>query len=89
MVEGYNLDHYANITPEGPFYRGADASLDVGVAVCRGEPVVRAHTMPNSLVTFNRFWSSSGTAVDQPSILTQFLGPNVSNTGVCSPGLLP
>jgi hypothetical protein len=44
--------------------------------------------MPNSLVTFKRFWSSSGTAVDPPSILT-FLGPNVSNTGICSPGLLP
>jgi hypothetical protein len=89
MVEGYNFDHYANITPEGPFYRGEDASLDVGVAVCGGEQVVRAHTMPNSLVTFNRFWESSGTPVDQPSILTAFLGPNVSHTGVCSPGLLP
>jgi hypothetical protein len=56
MVEGYNFDHYANITPGGPFYRGADASLDLGVAVCGGDQVVRAHTMPNSLVTFNRFW---------------------------------
>jgi hypothetical protein len=29
--------------------------------------------MPNSLVTFNRFWQSAGTAVDQAAITTAFL----------------
>lgn len=29
------------------------------------------YTMPNSLVTFDRFWGSSGTAIDQPAIVGQ------------------
>lgn len=89
MVEGYNFDHYANITPGGPFYRGEDATFDVGTTVCGGRQVVRAHSMPNSLVTFNRFWDSSGTAVDQPKILSSFFGTNVSPTGKCTEGLVP
>jgi hypothetical protein len=89
MVEGYNFDHYANITPGGPFYRGEDATFDVGTTVCGGRQVIRAHSMPNSLITFNRFWQSSGTAIDQPKIVTQFFGSNVSPTGVCTQGLVP
>jgi hypothetical protein len=89
LVEGYNFDHYANITPSGSFYRGEDASLDVGTTVCGGDQVIRAHTMPNSLITFNRFWLTTGTAVDQPKILSQFLGSGVSPTGSCTEGLIP
>jgi hypothetical protein len=89
MVEGYNFDHYSNITPGGPFYRGADATLDVGATVCGGQQVIRAHSMPNSLVTFNRFWNSTGTAVDQPKILSNFFGTSVSPTGSCTEGLTP
>jgi hypothetical protein len=89
MVEGYNFDHYANITPGGQFYRGQDATLDVGVNVCGGQQVIRAHSMPNSLVTFNRFWNSSGTSVDQPLILSNFFGSGVSPTGTCTKGLIP
>ena len=89
MVEGYNFDHYSNITPGGPFYRGEDATLDVGTTVCGGQQVMRAHSMPNSLITFNRFWNSAGTAVDQPNILSQFFGTNVSPTGTCTKGLVP
>jgi hypothetical protein len=89
MVEGYNFDHYANTTPGGPFYRGEDATLDVGVTVCGGSQVIRAHSMPNSLVTFNRFWNSSGTSVDQPKILSKFFGSNISPTGTCTPNLVP
>jgi len=89
MVEGYNFDHYANLTPGGPFYRGSDPATDVGVTVCGGDQVNRAHTMPNSLVTFNRFWSTYKTANDQPTQLTQFLGSTVSPTGACTPGLVP
>ena len=89
MVEGYNFDHYTNITPGGAFYRGEDATLDVGTTVCGGQQVIRAHSMPNSLVTFNRFWNSTGTAVDQPKILSNFFGTNVSPTGSCTEGLVP
>jgi len=89
MVPGLDFDNYANITPGGPFYRGEDASTDVGTTVCGGQQVTRAHSMPNSLVTFNRFWNSSGTSVDQPKILSNFLGTNVSPTGICTKGLVP
>ena len=89
MVSGLDFDNYANITPGGPFYRGEDATYDVGSTVCGGRQVVRSHSMPNSLITFNRFWNSSGTAVDQPSITSQFFGTNVSPTGTCTEGLVP
>ena len=89
MVEGYNFDHYANITPGGSFYRGQDASFDVGTTVCGGREEERSHSMPNSLITFNRFWNSLGTTVDQPSITSQFFGTNVSPTGTCTKGLVP
>ena len=89
MVEGYNFDHYTNITPGGSFYRGEDATFDVGTTVCGGREVVRSHSMPNSLVTFNRFWNSAGSSVDQPSITSQFFGTNVSPTGTCTKGLEP
>jgi len=89
MVPGYNFDDYTTITPGGAFYRGEDATYDVGSTVCGGRQVVRSHSMPNSLITFNRFWNSSGTAVDQPSITSQFFGTNVSPTGTCTEGLIP
>ena len=89
MVEGYNFDHYTNITPGGPFYRGEDATFDVGTTVCGGRQVVRSHSMPNSLITFNRFWNSAGTTVDQPRITSKFFGTNVSPTGTCTKGLEP
>ena len=89
MVSGYDFDNYANITPGGPFYRGEGASFDVGTTVCGGRQVTRAHSMPNSLITFNRFWNSSGTAIDQPKILSMFLGTDVSPTGTCTKGLVP
>jgi hypothetical protein len=34
----------------------------------------RWNSMPNSLITFNRFWGSQGTAEDQPAILNDYLG---------------
>ncbi|MGC1451010.1 MAG: hypothetical protein WA830_13335 [Candidatus Sulfotelmatobacter sp.] len=89
MVPGLNFDDYTKITPGGTFYRGEDATYDVGTTVCGGRQVVRSHSMPNSLITFNRFWNSSGTAVDQPSITSQFFGTNVSPTGTCTEGLVP
>jgi hypothetical protein len=38
--------------------------------------------MPNSLVTFDRFWSSAGTAIDQPLITLNFLQANAALSGV-------
>jgi hypothetical protein len=102
MVEGYNFDHFQNIrpafggTPEAIFYRGARANLDVGITVCGGSSqILRSHSMPNSLVTFDRFWLSAGNTLglpDQPAILTQFFaatGGVSTPTGECTPGLLP
>jgi mono/diheme cytochrome c family protein len=80
LVEGYNFDHYQNVTPGGPFYRAASPETDVGVTVC-GDlfQTHRSHSMANSLVTFNRFWLSGDPAVNtiglpsQPDLLSQFL----------------
>jgi len=33
-----------------------------------------AYSMPNSLVTFDRFWLSDGTAEDQPLLTAKFFG---------------
>ena len=89
MVSGYNFDNYANITPGGAFYRGSDASLDVGITVCGGDQVIRAHSMPNSLETFNRFWQVPAGPANQSVILTTYFGANVSPTGSCTKGLIP
>jgi YVTN family beta-propeller protein len=71
LVEGYNFDHYQNITPGGKSYRESSpgSALEESVATNFHR---RGHSMPNSLVTFNRFWQSAGTPVDQPGILKQF-----------------
>ena len=46
---------------------------DIGAqpAICGKEGSVLDYTMLNSLVTFDRFWGSSGTAIDQPAIVGQ------------------
>jgi hypothetical protein len=47
--------------------------------------VDRSYSMPNSLVTFNRFWTTQGTSEDLPalwsSFLAQFNGPVSCNLG--------
>jgi hypothetical protein len=78
MIEGYNFDHRDNLSIDGDFYRVGPgwAPDEVAIATCKfgvGQPV-RNFTMPNSLVTFNRFWQSVGAAVDQPDLLSQYLG---------------
>jgi hypothetical protein len=59
--------------------------------VCGGSPnKFLNHAMPNSLVTFNRFWGSEGTANDQPlqfKSYMAFLGNNLSSG--CSASLGP
>jgi YVTN family beta-propeller protein len=72
LVEGYNFDHYQNITPGGPSYRESSPG-SAFVESLIADSHRRGHSMPNSLVTFNRFWQSAGTSIDQPAILKQFL----------------
>jgi len=43
------------------------------------------HAMPNSLVTFNRFWNSAGTSTNQPLLYTKFLGITSSCTATQGP----
>ena len=80
MIEGYNFDHYQNITPGGPFYRADRPEGDIGITTCGGtQDTFRNHSMANSLVTFNRFWLSNdpvaNTAGDPNQVdeLNQFL----------------
>lgn len=93
MIEGYNFDHYQNIAPGTQTSRFAYTSFDVGINVCGGsEQIQRDHMMPNSLVTFNRFWltyQNTAGLPDQPTILANFFGPNTGATGTCTPGIIP
>jgi hypothetical protein len=95
LVEGYNFDHYQNITPGAPFFRADTPEVDVRITTCGGDSqVFRSHSMANSLVTFNRFWLSGDPTVNttgqpnQPDEFTQFL---LSPTGrdPCVVGQLP
>jgi len=59
MIEGYNFDHYANLTSANTD-RFAIVGFDNGINICGGSlHFQRDHMMPNSLVTFNRFWLSA------------------------------
>ena len=93
LEPAYSFENYANITPTGQFFYGnGDTVIDVGNTVCGGtHNLARAHKMPNSLVTFNRFWLSSGKAIDMPAITDQFINyAPVSPTGLgCVPGNRP
>ena len=85
MVEPYNFDHYANVQPNTSTAVFADTGFDMGINVCGGSGgIQRDHMMPNSLITFNRFWLSSGTAADQPALLSAFYGSDTGN-GSCPP----
>jgi hypothetical protein len=52
----YNFDNYNN------FFGGNAVCGQLNVGQPNGD-LLRSHSMPNSLVTFNRFWLS-GTSVD-------------------------
>jgi hypothetical protein len=85
LREEYNFDHYSNIAPA--YSQTAvfgDVGYDLGINMCGGSAqFARDHMMPNSLITFNRFWLSSGTALDQPQILLDFYGPDTGFDGNC------
>lgn len=60
MIEGFNFEHYGNAvngTNEVP-----SGVLDFDITACGGQAAdtdpLRWYTMPNSLVTYNRFWLS-------------------------------
>lgn len=93
MFGTFNFDVYQNIAPGASTDRFADAGFDVESNVCGGSSqVVRDHMMPNSLVTFNRFWLTYKNKVglpDQPTVLTRFFGPDTGNAGACVPGIAP
>jgi hypothetical protein len=70
MVDRYNFEDSGFTTMNG------------GVTTCGYSPgslqqspeLNRWNSMPNSLVTFNRFWGSRGTAADQPVLINAYLG---------------
>jgi hypothetical protein len=70
-----NFDDFANIDGSAPpvFESGR---LRTELTVCTGGSAsfLRDFSMPNSLHTFDRFWRSAGTAVDQPAIVAAFTG---------------
>jgi len=69
MSEAYDFEHYpmAGLNFPNP---GSAPDLDVAQTVCGPSlasgsdnhhyEMLRSHSMPNSLVTFNRFWNTKG-----------------------------
>jgi hypothetical protein len=74
MVEGYNFDHYANINGDVNYRFTFAYDLTYTIGCYGANSVFRSHSMPNSLVTFNRFWNSVGSSVDQRALSVAFLG---------------
>ena len=89
----FNFDEYSNITGVATTnLQLPGGSYDFEVTVCGGPGSVspnaqRWYTMPNSLVTFNRFWLSYQNTVglpDQGTLLQQFAN-DTGNGGFCVP----
>jgi hypothetical protein len=66
LGETYNLEHYPMGGSPNALVSPAD---DLAATLCANVSASprRAHSMPNSMVTYNRFWLSSGTGADQPA----------------------
>ena len=75
MDEGFNWDHYANLNSTA--YRATDLdAFYASIGDCNpANPQHRMHSMPNSAVTFNRFWNTQGTGPgnDLPALFDTFL----------------
>jgi hypothetical protein len=67
LPEPYNFDDFANWNGVNS-YPYNTAGAQVATAVCGKQLSLLDYSMPASLVTFDRFWESAGTAVDQPAI---------------------
>ena len=89
QIEAYNFDHEYNIDqladvftvpPRSPLF--ADPNYEFVRSICGGKRgIQRDHMMPNSLVTFNRFWASAGTGDDQLAYLNAYFAYTESLTG--------
>jgi hypothetical protein len=73
MAEGFNWDHYQNVNDT--LYRFTDLSaFEASVGGCDpANPLFRMHSMPNSAVTFNRFWNTLGSTIDLTKIFADFI----------------
>jgi hypothetical protein len=80
MAEGFNWDHFENIDLTG--YRSTNLS-DIAATMECGDPAnphYRRSSMPNSAVTFDRFWKTVGTASDLPKLFDQFYAAVTTDT---------
>jgi hypothetical protein len=91
MIEGFNFDHNANVTISGGTDQLPGGSFDFEVTACgvssSDTNPQRWYTMPNSLVTFNRFWLSYLNTIgipDQATSLINFAN-DTGNGGFCIP----
>jgi hypothetical protein len=80
LAERFNFDHYDNTQ----YSR-------LATSVCAGnlgtsDNQIRRYSMPNSLVTFNRFWNTKGTADDLTDLFANFMNGyfNVNPVLPCS-----
>lgn len=83
MAEGFNWDHYENV--DDTKYRSTDLdAFFAAIGDCDpANPIFRMHSMPNSAVTFDRFWKTAGTADDLPALFDDFLA------SIYGPGYAP
>jgi hypothetical protein len=92
MIEGYNFDHYTNVVNNNGTDQLPGGTYDFVVTACGGPNTqdtntLRWYTMPNSLVTFNRFWLSylnHDGLPDQATALINFAN-DTNNGGFCIP----
>ena len=90
LADGYSFENYQNFGNGKFLYGSGTVDNEFADTVCGGTfQLARAHKMPNSLVTFNRFWLSSGSSIDQPSITGQFIRMNGNTSKNCAPGATP
>jgi len=89
MVEPYNFDHVANL--QNSTNQMPAPGIDFPATVCNNDyDSLRSHTMPNSLVTFNRFWKSyqnTAGVPDQAQAMMDFLNDNTfwTDSAPCTP----
>ena len=80
LSETLNFDNHSNFTGVSPWL-AEEGNLRTGLATCGGSlSWWRTFSMPNSLRTFNLFWATRGTAIDQPAIVQSVTGDSIGNT---------
>jgi hypothetical protein len=99
LVESYDFEHFpiGGIPSNAPPNRiYIDPLGDLEDTICQSVDdlprynMLRSFSMPNSLVTFNRFWQSGGSTseADQPAITLQYFQAMAANTAVNINGLV-